>query len=280
MKHGMLQRAFAPLMPLALLCGLHSQVAADPFDAAEGILPHRATYSYSLEQEKSDPGYLDAAGEMVTRWSDDCDGWTVEQTSRLLIERTGGVVIDFGWSMESWESKDGLQFRYFLAQSQEGHVTSRVQGRAKLDAIGKGGEVEIRGDGESFTVELLPGTIFPTWHSLDVINSLQQDRQPLWHVLFDGADDENVLSGVSTFHIEERAATDDEVERFPALDGQSLHRMAFAFFPIQQDAAEPEHEMELSLAVNGVVTEFIFDFGEFAVRASLEDLEPLKRAEC
>ena len=276
----MLQRIVAPLMPIALLGALHTQVAAAPFDAAEDILPHRATYSYALERAKSEPGYLDAAGEMVTQWSDDCDGWTVNQTSRLLIERTGGVIIDFGWSMESWESKDGLQFRYFLAQSQEGNVISRVQGRAKLDAIGEGGEVEIRGDGESFTVELLPGTIFPTWHSLDVIDSLQQDRLPLWHVLFDGADDENVLSGVSTFHIEERTPTDEELERFPALTGQSLHRMAFAFFPMQQDASEPEHEMELSLAVNGVVTEFVFDFGEFAVRASLEELEPLKRAEC
>ena len=101
MKHGMLQRILAPLMPIALLGSLHTQVAAAPFDAAERILPHRATYSYALEREKSDPGYLDAAGEMVTRWSDDCDGWTVEQTSRLLIERTGGVIIDFGWSMES-----------------------------------------------------------------------------------------------------------------------------------------------------------------------------------
>ena len=276
----MLQRAFAPLLPLALLCGLNASVSAAPFDAAEGILPHRATYSYTLEQEKSDPGYLDAAGEMVTRWSDDCDGWTVEQTSRLLIERTGGVVIDFGWSMESWESKDGLQFRYFLAQSQEGNVTSRVQGRATLDGIGEGGEVEIRGGGESFTVALLPGTIFPTWHSLDVIDGLQQDRLPLWHVLFDGADDQNVLSGVSTFHIGDRAPTEEELERFPDLADQTLHRMAFAFFPMQPETAEPEHEMELSLAVNGIVTEFVFDFGEFAVRASLEELEPLKRAEC
>ncbi len=276
----MLQRALAPLVPFALLCGLHSQAPAAPSDAAESILPHRATYSYAIEREKSDPGYLDAAGEMVTLWSDDCDGWTVEQTSRLLIERTGGVIIDFGWSMESWESKDGLQFRYFLAQAQDGNVISRVQGRATLDAIGEGGEVEIRGDGESITVELLPGTIFPTWHSLDVIDSLQQDRLPLWHVLFDGADDENVLSGVSTFHIGERMPTEDELERFPDLAGQSLHRMAFAFFPMQQEASEPEHEMELSLAVNGVVTEFVFDFGEFAVRASLEKLEPMPSAAC
>ncbi len=257
-----------------------SNALAEPLDAADGILSHRATYSYALEDAKSDAGYLDAAGEMTTVWSDDCGGWVVEQESRLLIERTGGVIIDFGWSMESWESRDGLQFRYFLAQSQEGTVTSRAQGRAKLDAHGEGGEVEIRANGESMTLELAPETVFPTWHSLDVIDAIREDRFPLWHVLFDGADSEEALSGVSVFPIGANPPTEEELARAPQLADQALHRIALAFFPFPGAAAEPEHEMELTIALNGVVTEFVFDFGEFAVRATLESLEPLEKPVC
>ena len=253
---------------------------ADPTDAIAGILPHRAVYSYALAAEKSEADYLDAAGEMTAVWSDDCSGWVVEQTSRMLIERTGGIIIDFGWSMESWESKDGLQFRYFLAQSQQGSVVSQAQGRARLKAHGEEGEVEIRTGGETIALALAPGTVFPTWHSLDVIDGLRDGRLPLWHVLFDGADEPEALSGVSTFQVGERTATPEELERFSPLEGQELHRIALAFFPLQDDTGEPDHEMELTLALNGVVTELLFGFGEFTVRATLEELELLPPSSC
>ena len=273
-------RAIAVLIPLTLSATAIPSAGADPSDAIAGILPHRAVYSYALAADQSATEYLEAAGEMATLWSDDCSGWVVEQKSRMLIERTGGVIIDFGWSMESWESKDGLQFRYFLAESQQGNVTSQAQGRAKLNGHGEAGEVEIRSGGESATVELLPGTVFPTWHSLDVIDGLREERLPLWHILFDGADEPEALSGVSTFQIGERTATPEEMERFPSLAGQELHRIALAFFPMQADTGEPDHEMELTLALNGVVTDFLFDFGDFAVRATLESLEPLAPPSC
>ncbi len=276
----MFLRAVSALLTLVFLTAALPVAKADPADAIAGILPHRAVYSYALAAGMSEPGYLDAAGEMTTLWADDCSGWVVEQKSRMLIERTGGIIIDFGWALESWESKDGLQFRYFLAQSQQGTVTSQAQGRARLQGHGEAGEVEIRADGESLTLALSPGTVFPTWHSLDVIDGLREGRLPLWHVLFDGADEPEALSGVSSFHIGERIASPEEIERFPSLEGQELHRIALAFFSMQADGGEPEHEMELTLAMNGVVTELLFNFGDFAVRATLETLEPLPAASC
>ncbi len=272
--------AIAFLISLGFLAAMLPAAEADPADSIAGILPHRAVYSYTLAADKSDAEYLDAAGEMTAVWSDDCSGWVVEQTSRMLIERTGGIIIDFGWSMESWESKDGLQFRYFLEQSQQGSVVSQAQGRARLEAHGEAGEVEIRTGGETIALELTPGTVFPTWHSLDVIDGLRNGRLPLWHVLFDGADEPDALSGVSTFQVGERSATPEELERFSSLDGQELHRIALAFFPLQDDTGEPDHEMELTLALNGVVTELLFGFGEFTVRATLEELEVLPPSSC
>jgi len=49
-----------------------------------------------------------ARGKLDFEWSDVCDGWAIRQRTRIFVTHADGSEVDFGWSLNTWESKDGL----------------------------------------------------------------------------------------------------------------------------------------------------------------------------
>ena len=84
--------------------------------SAEGveILPHRAVYRMELSALRGGSSVVDVSGRMDFEWSDTCDAWTVSQRMRILVGYEDGNRVDFGLTLNTWESKDGLNYRFFI----------------------------------------------------------------------------------------------------------------------------------------------------------------------
>src|SRR3546814_16686585 len=114
-----------------------------------------------------------AAGRFGVEWSDVCDGWAVNQRFRIALLYEDGLSVSFGWSLSSWESKDGRRYRFFVRRFDGSGQAETVRGEAELDADGSGTAVFHGPDRRE--VALPAGTQFPTHHTRQVLNQAAAD---------------------------------------------------------------------------------------------------------
>ncbi len=279
----MLRSADRRLRPAArmagLLCAAVAMLAQIPDAGAGAFVPHKAVYGLKLAKEQRGPGPVNSAnGKLEFEWKDVCDGWSVRQRTHIIVTHADGSEVAFGWTLNAWESKDGLNYRFFIRRLYGSGQVEEVRGSAKLEGPGQGGEA-VFSQPEDRSMVLPKGTIFPTQHSLAVLSSIEAKDLPLWRVVFDGSGEEG-LFGINaalahSMPSQSKTSIDD-----PLLTEQPSWRLLVAYFGMDEEASEPQYEQEMRLFGNGIVDELLLDYGDFTLDASLVDVEALPPAGC
>jgi hypothetical protein len=269
-------RGGAAALALAL-CALAAAAGGAPA-AAVTIAPHRAVYALELGQARSNSNVTQAEGRLEYEWDDVCDGWTVRQRTLLTMVHRSGQAIQSNWAINSWESKDGLKYRFFVRRFQPGGTVDSIRGHAELDGPGLGGRAVFY-DPEERVIELPEGTLFPTNYSLEMMALAEADELPSWRVMFDGFGEDELL-GVSAARVAALAAGEAASVDSAMLADQPSWRVRLAFFPLDRRTPEPDREQGFRVFANGVVDELEIDYGEFSIDAALEDLTSLPEASC
>lgn len=270
-----------PLQPAAAAPALAKELQS----VAREIEPHRASYDLRLDRSLSSPEIASAVGRLEFEWADVCSGWTVQQRSRVLLDRAEGARIDFGWTLNSWEAKDGQRYRFIIRRFLDGRESAETRGEAELDAPAGGGLATFS-EPEGLKVPLPEGAVFPTAHSLEILARAKEESLPFWRVVFDGSGEDGGLAGVSALPV--RAIPPDkptarrlEKEPFRAhLADHPAWRVQLAFFAPDEVDTLPLHEQTLTLYRNGVADDLVFDYGDFTLRAQLVELELLPDPGC
>ncbi|HLS68517.1 MAG TPA: DUF1849 family protein [Kiloniellales bacterium] len=270
-----------PLSSAQAAPGVPSELKA----AAARIEPHRAAYDLRLDRSLSSPDIASAVGRLEFEWADVCSGWTVQQRSRVLLDRAEGPRIDFGWTLNSWEAKDGTRYRFIIRRFLAGRESAETRGEAELKEPLGAGSARFATP-EAFSVTLPEGVAFPTMHSLEIIARAEAEELPFWRVVFDGSGEDGGLAGVSALPVRiftageagERLLQDPEL--YELLAKQPAWRVQLAFFAPGEVDSLPLHEQTLTLYRNGVADDLVFDYGDFTLRAELVELEALADSGC
>src|SRR5215469_1878189 len=270
MKRWRLARGLAAVAALAVMA------LAVPTKAAE-IAPHRALYTMSLGSARNDSGVVDARGTMDYEWGETCDGWTIEQRYRLKMHYGESPDVDIVSSFVTWETKDGLRCRFNQKQTRNGEVDQEIRGEARLDGPGKGGVVEFAKP-EAQTLRLEPGVMFPSAHTILLIDSARAGENFLSRLVFDGASDDNAVQVSAVIGVKV-TADPAAATRSPLLERPGW-RVRLAFFPADANAEKPDYELGMRLLDNGVSQDMVIDYGEYSIRAKLDDIEPLAKPNC
>src|ERR1700736_3106214 len=160
-------------------------------EAAE-IAPHRALYTMSLGNARNDSGVVEARGTMDYEWGETCEGWTIEQRYRLKMANAESSDVDIVSSFVTWESKDGLRYRFNQKQTRNGEVDQEIRRDATLDGAAKGGVAEFAKP-QPQTLKLEPGVLFPSAHTISLIDGAREGENFISRLVFDGATDENAV---------------------------------------------------------------------------------------
>ncbi len=259
----------------ALVLGVGVPGAAE---AAAGFLPHRAVYDLSLAKSRSNGAVTGASGRLEFEWADVCTGWTISQRTRIRMTTVEGQVFDFGWTLNALEGRDGRSYRFFIRRLNIDGSSEELRGKARLGAAGEGGVAAFSAP-EPRELPLPKGTLFPTAHSLLLMEAARNGELPLWVTVFDGSGDTG-LFGINAALSETLPAEAPNRFESPLLRGQVSWRLHLAYFGMDETVAEPEHEQALRLYANGVVDEMLLDYGDFVLRADLGTLEALPEIEC
>jgi len=254
-------------------------LAAPALQAAD-IAPHRALYSLSLSSAKSGSGVLGASGAMYYEWGETCDGWTVEQRFRLRVNYAESGATELSSTLVTWEAKDGLRYRFNERRLRNGALDEELHGEAHLDGPGKGGTAEFTKP-ETATITLAPGVIFPSAHTILLIDHAKTADQFIARYVFDGSSVENATQITAVIGPTLEAASDpaDKGVKSPLLKRPSW-RVRLAFFPPDSSSETPDYELGMRLLDNGVSQSMDLDYGDYVIHATLDELEGLGKPSC
>lgn len=259
---GCLAAAFA-------VAGAEAAVAVD-------LASHRATYRMGLSASRSGSGMANANGAWTYQFIDACDGWITEFRLVITYAYSEGGQVATTTDFLGWESKDGLSYRFRVRQSREGQVTEEVEGSAKLKGLGQGGVAHYTRP-EARTIKLPKGTLFPTAHTIRLIETANKGGRILARPLFDGQGEEGALE--TSAQIGRAVAPQSAATGSPLLDSPAWP-MRMAFFPMGSTDPLPEFEMSLNYHANGVAEDIEQIFKTFSLKGRLEAIEILPRTKC
>jgi len=241
------------------------------------IAAHRALYTMTLAGSKSDSGVTAAQGTMAYQWGETCDGWTVEQRYRLKLGYAESDDVAIDSNFVTWESKDGQHYRFNQKETRNGTVDEEIHGTAKLDGPGADGSADFEKP-EAQTMKLPGGALFPSAHTILLIGKAMAGENFVSRQVFDGATVEGAV--LVSAVIGPKVEPDAELAKKSPLLNRPGWRMRLAFFPADQKAEKPDYELGMLLLDNGVSRDMTIDYGDYTIRAKLDDIEALGKPGC
>lgn len=259
---------------LAAACGAPSPALA----LAMEIAPHRAVYDMALASLRSGSSVADVRGRMMFEWADACDGWTIEQRFHLSFFYAEGDQVDMTTNYATWEAKDGTSYRFNVRKLINGAVDEELRGEAEL--AGSGGLARYVRP-EASETRLPAGTMFPTAHTIAMLEAASSGEKVFGRTVFDGSDAEGITDISAAVGLKRPAGQGDaSVPGAGGLLEGAAWPLRLAFFVPAEETVAPEYEMSLELLENGVARSMLIDYGDFAVSARLNEIEALPRPKC
>lgn len=241
--------------------------------AAIELAPHRAFYELRLDQVDEGSGIAEAQGAFAVDWSRTCDGWTVDQRLALIVQEISGATSRTEIIFSSFESLDGLTYSFTSKTTRNGQVIDEFRGQAGREHIGGVAEA-LYTVPEGTSRELPAGTVFPMEHLRLVLDAAARGESSLFRLFFDGPRPAESPFGSNTLILGEARGGDQGVgSGLGAITEHPWWPVRIAFFASSNIEAEPDFELAANVQDNGVVREYLFDYGAFQVAGDLTRVE-------
>lgn len=248
--------------------------------AAE-LVSHRAFYRLTLASMSSDSEISDVQGGIGYELSDGCDGWIVEQQYALRILAANGNEWDSSDNFVSWESKDGLRYRFNVKKFRNGEQYDAVNGNAELESKGGPGMAKFD-EPENDRIALPAGTLFPTEHTISIMERAREGARFDRQLVFDGSEAEGAAA-VTAVILAQRPPAEDSVVKAP-MGPDPVWPLKLAFYAPAgipgQGEEMPTFELAMDIQENGIATALVLNFGDFTMNGKLESLEAIPGADC
>jgi hypothetical protein len=247
--------------------------------SAIDVSPHRALYTLSLDNAKPQSRVVAATGSLGYQWGEACDGWTIEQRYKLALQYEEEQPMQIESSFVTYESKDGLRYQFNEKKSTNGQGDEEIHGTATLKPNGGGGTATFEKPKQQ-NFDLPPGTLFPTAHTLMLIDKGEAKEKFVSAEVFDGStfDGAVLISAIIGPTLPLSAPPDNDVKS-PLLFRPSWN-VHLAFFPDSSKVDQPDYELGMRLLSNGISSSMAIDYGDYLINAALKKIEPLPKPTC
>jgi hypothetical protein len=259
----------------ALLATLLPALA--PAAHAVELIPHRAFYNLHLDvTTDTQTDVIEAEGGMAIEVRETCDGWITNQRLLLHISRDEDEEVVTDNNFTSWESKDGLHYRFSVRDKLNGDLNEELRGEAHLDALGGTGVASFSQPAKK-DVRLARGALFPTAHVAHILDAAHSGTRFFVRTVFDGtaAEGPDMISAVIGKPV--------PLEKLPGLEsqlGRPSWPMRWAFFPAGDPSPTPDYELSVRMLENGVVVGIGLIYDDFRVSGTIDRFQPLERPKC
>ncbi len=239
--------------------------------AAVPLASHRVVYDLSLGKVRNNATIATASGRMALEFQDVCDGYIYLQRVRTRILYAEGEQLVTDYSLSSWDSRDGSQFRFSLNQAANGNELERFEGTATTGP--DGGKVVYKIP-EGKELDLPAGVIFPVTHTKRILEQARKGNRLLTVYIFDGGG-EDALSTATAF-----IKPTDSRDAPEGMENMAAWRIRMGFFDIEGRDSLPSFEVSFRLFDNGVADRLEMDYGDFTLKGKIIYFKLLDEPEC
>lgn len=259
---------------LAAIAGLAWPGATDAAD----FVGHQALYRVSLRSAEAKSGVVSVRGAVLYRFADVCDGWTAENRTLMRLGYGEADESETEWSHVSWESKDGLRFRFHVRDIRDGQLAEELEGHASLTGP-RGPGIARFSLPQEHDLRLPPGTQFPTRHLMALLDAARSGRRHDSGIVFDGSSPDNPYT-VGTVISDAAEGVRRTLAQRANLVEMPVWSLRLAFFPAAGREATPKFEVGITLREDGIADTIVQDFGDFVLLLTLQNVELLPKPDC
>ena len=242
------------------------------------LVPHRAIYRITLGSSTPGSGVVGTEGAMLYRFDDGCDGWTVENKTYVRYHRDQAESIETSWTYVTWESKDGLAYRFRVKNDRNGETFQRFQGTASLGGSGGAGLARYSKPRDT-EIPLPAGALFPTKHLVQLLAAARDGIERFTRVVFDGSSIDNPME-ISAVITPLQATDRKAAAAATGLRETPVWSVRLAFFGFADRDALPEFEVDIRYREDGIADRLRQDFGDFILDLKLTEIQVLPRPAC
>lgn len=285
---------FALWLPAALMLmsggGAGDVSALEAHSVHPPMLSHRAIYKVSLARKQNNGQVLSVDGRMATQWQETCDGLISEQriVTDMVDEASEKSLSDI--SASSWESLDGLRYRFSMRQRLDDKIVAEYEGKAGYPSALADGTAILRKPKDK-EIKLPPGVLFPSAYIQALLDAARMGQKNVSRQVFDGTSESDyyqVISSIGAGTNAQAASHAEEASKNPpphqsvtnAISGLTWWPVQVSYYGLGKNEGLPEFEMAFKLYDNGVSADLTLDYGAFALFASLQRIEAYKRPNC
>lgn len=275
-----------------LIFGLATVQAAMPVPQAltppVELAPHRAIYDMSLGKSVAGANISDVRGRLVFDFSgSSCEGYALN--TRLvteIVDRDGKATVT-DLRSTTWEHAKGERFRFNSSQYMNQRLSEQVVGLASRGKDGADVNVAIEKPKKQ-KVKLGGPAMFPTQHSLAVLDAAQRGRSLVQANIYDGSEKGVKVFETTTFignpFPAGGAAGFKAIPNSEKLDGLVSWPVSISYFEPKEgaggDEGTPTYELSFRLYANGVSRKLQIDYGNFSIAGELSRIDFSEPAKC
>lgn len=275
--------ALGALLVLASAAAFAQQTHAA---AADGIVmaPHRAIYEMTLANARGGSSVTQVSGRMVYELTgSQCEGYTQNMRFVTAMANQSGSNTVTDLRSSSWEDGAAKRFRFNSSQFRDEKPTEVTAGDATR-GNGTGIKVELTKPGKR-DLSIAPGAYFPVQHSIALIEAARSGKAFFRADLYDGSEKgEKVYDTVSAIGRKTRsqAAKGVSGKNVERLAGVTAWPVSIAYYEPKSDGrdAVPVYELSFQFLENGVSRDLLIDYGDFAIRGELKEINFLETSKC
>jgi hypothetical protein len=268
--HGFAYRASAAVMAI---------VGALPAMAAPGGVPlasHRAVYDLELDNASDRSGINAVKGRIVYEFEgSSCEGYTTRH--RIVIQMDTDEFSRLqDQQMSSFEEGDGSLFRFVSKTFLDGVEDKVVEGTAKR----RQSDVSVELKNTEKAITGLGPALFPAGHTKSLLQKAAAGETFFELPIYDGSDEGSTAFTTTVIIGKEVAAG-----KYDAGSDKSNHRawpVSIAYFDEKADGGGeglPIYRINFLLFEDGITQDLVIDYGDFAMKGELVDLDLRKGEE-
>ena len=242
---------------------------------ATSIAGHRAFYEMRMGTIDDNAPVQSVSGRSAFVLEKECSGWRSAEDYMIEFASAEGRVNRILSHFESWESANGDQYSFDIAEKSSFEEDKDFGGYAELKASGGSATFLLQPDD---SVVLPENTYFPMQHVRTIIEMARDGEKILSAPVFTGAEPDDALMTTNTI-IGGWRGVESEVD-LGALNVDGVWPVQVAYFKPTATSVEPEYEIQFWLQPNGVVRQYEIDYGDFSIIAQLVNIETIDAPKC
>lgn len=244
------------------------------------IVPHRAVYDIGLVRAEQGSGVSSATGRMVFEVTGSaCEGYSMRQRMVVDIGDEEGNLGKLDFQISTFESGSGDLYSFDSRTTMNQELVEAVEGEAQR--LGSNIEVTLKQPAEK-TVLVDGQALFPSQHLQAIIDAARAERNFLSVDIYEGAGT-GETSDAAAAAIGKATRTQES-----GLLGEDMRQWPVSIGYFEPDGASKQHagedlptyQMSFTLYENGVTSDLVMDYGDYALSGSLTEIEPLKVSDC